>query len=76
MAVPPANVSLNGSVAFVWHCKESAVSPGSLAAQYVALDNAFIVLFFFTLAIFFFLIVMQNIFIKEEFRHRMFPLSS
>lgn len=43
-APPPANVCLM----VVWHCKESikAISPGSLAAQYVALDNAFIVFFF------------------------------
>lgn len=69
MVVP--NVSPNGSIAFVWHYKESitAISPGSLAAQCVTLDNAFIV--FFSLAILFFLIAAQNIFTKEEFRYRM-----
>lgn len=49
MAVPPpANVSPNGSDVLVWHCKESikTISPGSLAAQYVAMDKAFIYYFF------------------------------
>lgn len=69
MVVP--NVSPNGSIAFACHYKESitAISPGSSAAQYVTLDNAFF--FLFSLAILFFLIALQNIFTKEEFRYRM-----